>query len=64
MTSESFTTWLAKMKSAGLARSDAECGRLLGVTVNTVLAYKAKGASRVVGLACWALLHRGEPYSA
>ncbi len=29
VSAETFTRWLADMKSAGLARSDAECGRCL-----------------------------------
>lgn len=63
MTPAAFTAWLADMKSAGLARSDAECGRLLGVTANTVLAFKSKGADLRIALACRALLHRMEPYA-
>ena len=59
----SFIKWLADMKSAGLARSDAECGRLLGVTANTVLAFKSKGADLRTALACRALLHRMDPYA-
>jgi len=63
MTPETFTRWLADMKSAGLARSDAECGRLLGVTANTILAFKKDGADLRTALACTALLHRMEPYA-
>lgn len=63
MTPEQFTRWLADMKSAGLARSDAECARLLGVSANAVVAMKKNGADRRTALACRALLHRMEPYS-
>jgi len=63
MTADQFTRWLADMKSAGLARSDAECGRLLGVTADTVVNIKAKGADTRTALACRALLHRMEPYA-
>jgi len=50
------------MKSAGLARSDAECARLLGVSANSVVAMKQRGADLRTALACRALLHRMEPY--
>jgi hypothetical protein len=63
MSALTFTAWLAEMKSAGLARSDAECGRLLGRSADQVVRYKQAGADRVVALACRALLHRLEPFS-
>jgi hypothetical protein len=63
MTPEHFTAWLAEMKSAGLSRSDADAGRQLGVTADTVVNYKKRGAPVYIGLACRALLHRMEPYS-
>jgi hypothetical protein len=62
MTPDSFTSWLAAMRLAGLARSDAECARLLGRTDDTIIAYKRRGADLTVALACRALLHRLEPY--
>jgi DNA-binding CsgD family transcriptional regulator len=62
VTPESFTAWLADMKSAGLARSDAECARLLGISANSVVTMKRNGADRRTALACRALLHRLEPY--
>jgi hypothetical protein len=58
-----FAAWLAEMKSAGLARSDAAAGRLLGVSANTVGDMKRRGADLRTALACRALLHRLEPYS-
>lgn len=63
MTPEQFTNWLADMKSAGLARSDAECARLLGISPNSVVAMKRNGADLRTALACRALLHRMEPYA-
>ena len=63
MTSTAFTQWLADMKSAGLARSDAACARLLGVSANSVVTFKKQGGDRRLALACRALLHRLEPYS-
>lgn len=63
MTAEAFNRWLADMKSAGLARSDAECARLLGVSANSVVAMKKQGADLRTALACRALLHRMEPYA-
>jgi ribosomal protein L2 len=62
MTAAQFNAWLAAMKAAGLARSDAECGRLLGRSADQVVRYKQSGADRMVALACRALLHRLEPY--
>lgn len=63
MTAASFIKWLADMKSAGLARSDAAAGRLLGVSANTVVAFKKDGTDLRTALACRALLHRMEPYA-
>lgn len=63
MTADQFTNWLADMKSAGLARSDAECARLLGISANSVVTMKKQGADVRTALACRALLHRLEPYS-
>lgn len=62
MTPAAFNRWLAAMKAAGLARSDAECARLLGRTPRHLLAYKARGTDRMTALACRALLHRMEPW--
>ena len=64
MTPEALTNWLADMKLAGLARSDAECARLLGISANGLLKMKKQGADRRTALACRALLHRMEPYGA
>jgi hypothetical protein len=63
VTSDAFTRWLAEMKVAGLARSDAAAARLLGVSANTVVSLKKDGADTRTALACRALLHRLEPYS-
>ncbi len=63
MTAAAFRTWLAEMKSAGLARSAAEAGRLLGKSDDQMTRYKRSGADRTIALACRALLHRLEPYS-
>ena len=63
MTADQFTRWLADMKSAGLGRSDAACARMLGISANSVVAMKKKGADLRTALACRALLHRLEPYS-
>lgn len=63
MTAEAFNRWLAEMKAAGLARSDAKCAELLEISANSVVAMKKKGADLRTALACRALLHRMEPYS-
>lgn len=62
MTPGAFVQWLNEMKSGGLARSDAECARLLDISANSVVAMKKTGADRRTALACRALLHRMEPY--
>lgn len=58
MSAKEFTAWLEAMKEVGLARSDAECGRLLGVSANTVVTLKAEGADERTRLACHALWQR------
>ena len=63
MTAEAFNRWLDEMRQAGLARSDAACGRLLGVSANGILLMKRNGADLRTALACRALLHRLEPFS-
>lgn len=62
MTGEQFQQWLAEMKAAGLARSDVECGRQLGISANSIVSMKERGADLRTALACRALLHRLEPY--
>ena len=62
MTAASFIAWLAAMKAAGLARSDAHCARLLGVSPNSIVTIKKIGADRRTALACAALLAGIEPY--
>ena len=53
-----------EMKYRGLARSDAECGRMLGVTLDTVSRGKARGFDDGIrtALACAALLRGLTPY--
>lgn len=64
MTAEDFRAWLAEMQSKGLARSDAECGRIIGRTANMVQVYKAKGANLTVALACNAVVKGIGPFLA
>lgn len=64
MTADDFTRWLSAMKEAGLARSDAECAKMLGISANSVVSIKRNGADTRTALACRALLHRLEPYAA
>ena len=60
MTPDAFARWLAAMKAAGLARTDADCARLLGLTPHAVVRMKREGvtgaASTRTALACRALL--------
>lgn len=62
MTPDDFRAWLDEMRRAGLARSDAECGRQLGVSANSIVTMKARGADKRTALACRALLHRLPPF--
>lgn len=62
MSPELFKQWLLEMKTAGLAKSDAECGRLLGVSANAIVGMKSNGTDHRTDLACRALLHRMKPY--
>lgn len=62
MTPEQFTDWLEDMKDSQLARTDADCGRLLKVSANSIVTMKKKGACHRTALACSALLHRLKPY--
>lgn len=62
MAPDAFRAWLAEMNSAGLARSDAACARLLGISANAVVEMKKRGCDLRTALACRALLHRLEPY--
>lgn len=62
MSAEHFLEWIEEMKAAALARSDAECARLLDISANALVAMKKRGADRRTALACRALLHRMEPY--
>ena len=62
MTPESFKCWLADMKSAGLAKSDADCARLLGYDPKHLPRQKTNGGDRRLALACAALLSGEDPY--
>jgi uncharacterized protein YjcR len=63
MTADAFNRWLSEMKLANIARSDAACARLLGVSANTVVEWKRTGCDLRTALACRAMLERLEPYS-
>jgi len=62
MTPERFREWLAAMQADGLAKSDAHCGRLLGVSANSVVQMKARGADLRTALACAALIRGMEAW--
>ena len=49
--------WLAKMKRARRAKSDAEAARLLHISYNSMVRLKARGADHRTLLACLYLLH-------
>ena len=56
MKPETFASWLSDMKSEGRIKSDADAGRMLGVTPETIVNYKTRGAPPATALACSALL--------
>ena len=60
MTSDAFKRWLADMKSAGLAKSDADCARLLGY--RDVVIQKRNGGDQRLAMASTAALHRMQAY--
>jgi hypothetical protein len=62
MTPQQFKEWLAAMKAAGLARSDAACARLLGISANSVVNMKRDGTDKRTALACGALINMVEPW--
>lgn len=62
MTPEAFARWLAEMKAAGLAKSDADCARALGFAPKNLPRYKERGGDDRLALACAAVLGRLEPY--
>lgn len=64
MKAKDFKAWLEEMQEVGLAKSDAECARLLEVTTASIVNMKRRGADLRTALACRALLHRMEPYEA
>ena len=59
---DDFRFWIADMKVKGLAQTDAECGRLLGISAQSVTVLKRRGADQRTALACHALLVKLPPY--
>ena len=62
MTAADFVDWLDAMRRAGLARSDAACARLLGLSANSVVEMKKRGTDLRTALACRALYQRLAPW--
>lgn len=62
LSADAFCAWLVEMKEAGLAKNDADCGRLLDISSNSVVTMKKRGADHRTALACRALMHRMEPW--
>lgn len=59
-----FCAWLAEMQKPPFCLNEIECARLLGISANSVVKMKRNGADTRTALACRALLHRLEPWSA
>ena len=62
LSAEGFRAWLTAMQAPPYNASNAECGRLLGVSANSIVAMKQRGTDRRTALACRALFHRLEPW--
>ena len=63
MSREAVRRWLAAMKAEGLAKSDADCARLVGVHPNTMTNWRNKGVEdKTTRLAMAAVLAGLEPY--
>lgn len=62
MTAAAFNAWIAEMKSAGLAKSDADCARMLGYEPKHLPRQKSSGGDQRLALACAALLSGLSPY--
>lgn len=60
MTAASFCYWLELAREAGVIWNNKDAAERLGVTQQTISAYKRQGAPRTVALACSALLY-GHP---
>ena len=54
--------WLSKMAKSPYFATEEDCARLLGVSANTVVDMKQRGADLRTALACRALFHRLEPW--
>lgn len=62
MNANQFIKWLKAMDDAKIAHTDAACGRMLGVSADTIVRMKKDGTDLKTALACRALLHRMQPY--
>jgi hypothetical protein len=68
MTPEDFSSWVAEMLRRELAVSEAHCGRLLGVSANSIVTMKKEGvrgpSATRTALACAALIAGLAPFKA
>lgn len=62
MTAEEFQTWLKTMKEEGVAKSDADCARILDRSDQFILNAKKKGTDKLTAFACAAVLAGVEPF--
>jgi hypothetical protein len=63
LTAEAFRRWLKVMKDRGIITLDMEAALLLGISPNSIVTLKQKGANRRTALACNALLNHLPPYN-
>lgn len=63
MTAEQFNKWLEEMREKGVALSDTQCAKMIGVSRRTMLRYKHEGAGLTVALACKNVLNLVGPYT-
>ncbi len=64
MTPEQFKQWIKDVKAAGWAKRDYQIGEMIGISRQTMCAYKKKGAPLIVAYACAAFLDGLYPYGA
>ena len=62
MTGPDFTAWLAAVKAAGLAQTEADALALLGYGPDQGIRWKRNGTSHAIALACAAVLAGLKPY--
>ena len=58
MTAEEFKAWVKQMREYGIARSKAQCAKLLKKHPNSISNYCKRGCNESVASHCFRILHR------